>query len=310
MVQPFVRLTMQTRSPILVSFLVLLLACVAAVAQVARVETAEPVRSPRVVTAELDSKLMQRKMPYRIILPVNYDAKDHIGRRYPVLYLLHGLTGHFDNWTSRTDIVDRSAGYDLIIVTPEGENGWYTDNLTRPGSNYESYIVKELIPAIDDRYRTNSTRERRAIAGLSMGGFGALKFGLKYPELFALAGSFSGALGAASLTEKSVPGAIGRTIDEIFGPAGTEVRKANDPFDIVRRATPEKIRNFPFVYVDCGTEDFLFQSNREFIDLLLEKKVVHEYRQLPGKHEWGYWGRQVAELLRVVERNGIAAKSN
>lgn len=275
--------------------------------QISRAETAAPIASPRVFTEEVDSKLMGRKMPYRIVVPARYSTKEESGRRFAVLYLLHGLTGHFDNWTRHTNLVDYSAGYDLIIVTPEGENGWYTDNLTKDGDKFESYIIRELIPQIDKRYRTIDRRDHRAIAGLSMGGFGAVKFGLKYPELFKLVGSFSGVIGAASITEREIPGAIGRTIDAIFGPAGTEVRKANDTFDTVRRATPEKIKIFPFIYLDCGTEDLFFQNNRDFVGLLIEKKVPHEFRQLPGGHNWTYWDTQVDEFLEVVAKRGIAS---
>jgi putative tributyrin esterase len=268
-----------------------------------RIQTAiSPEGAGRVRTAELDSKLMGRKMPYRVVLPMDYDRKDESGQRYPVIYLLHGLTGHFDNWTTKARLADHAAGLKMIIVTPEGENGWYTDNLSKENQNYDSYIIKELIPEIDRRYRTLSRRDQRAIAGLSMGGYGAIKFGLKYPDMFVLAGSFSGALGVATITEKKFPGAVGKTVDAIFGPEGTEIRRANDPFDIVRRATPEKIKTFPFLYIDCGTEDYLFQNSREFVQLLLEKNVPHEYRQLPGAHNWEYWDKQIQEFLRVAVR--------
>ncbi len=256
----------------------------------------------RVRTAELNSKLMGRKMPYRVVLPTDYDKKEENGRRYPVIYLLHGLTGHFDNWTTKARLADHSAGLRVIIVTPEGENGWYTDNLSKANENFDSYIIKELIPEIDRRFRTLPRRDQRAIAGLSMGGYGALKFGLKYPDLFVLAGSFSGALGVATITERKFPGAVGKTVDAIFGPEGSEIRKANDPFDIIRRATPEKIKTFPFLYIDCGTEDYLFSNNRDFVQLLLEKNVPHEYRQLPGAHNWAYWDRQIQEFLRLAVR--------
>ena len=270
---------------------------------VSRVDTSFPASDPnRVKTEELDSRLMGRKMPYRVVLPTSYDKREESGRRYPVVYLLHGLTGHFDNWTTKARLAEHSAGMQVIIVTPEGENGWYTDNLSKDKDNYESYIVKELIPEIDRRYRTAARRDQRAIAGLSMGGYGSIKFGLKYPDIFVLAGSFSGALGVAEITEKKFPGAVGKTIDAIFGPEGSEIRKANDPFDIIRRAPPEKIKSFPFLYIDCGTEDFLFQNNREFIQLLLEKKVPHEYRQLPGAHNWEYWDKQVQEFLEIADR--------
>jgi len=284
-----------------ISFFALLLS-LAYFAPFAVAQTAAPAIPGRVSTDQLESKLMGRKMPYNVILPERYVASTQTGRRFPVMYLLHGLTGNFDNWRSRTDLVNYSATYDLIIVTPEGEDGWYTDNVSKDGDKYESYIIKELVPEIDKRYRTLDRREHRAIAGLSMGGFGAIKFGLKYPDMFVVVGSFSGALGAATITEKEFPGAIGKTIDAIFGPSGGEVRKANDPFDIIRRATPEKINNLPFIYLDCGTEDFLFKNNRDFVSLLIEKKVRHEFRELPGAHNWEYWDKQVQEFLRVSNR--------
>ena len=135
-----------------------------------------------------------------------------------------------------------------------------------------------------------------------MGGYGSLKFGLKYPDKFVLAGSFSGALGAAQITEKMVPGAIGKTIDGIFGPEGSESRKSNDLFGMIRSMTPERMKEIPFIYLDCGTEDFLFINNRNFVGLLVEKKVPHEYRQLPGKHDWKYWDKQVQEFLQLADR--------
>ena len=254
-----------------------------------------------VTEAKLGSKLMGRAMPYRVILPAGYAKR--AGKRYPVIYLLHGLFGSSENWTTLTKLPLYSQNYSAIIVTPEGENGWYTDSPTKPANRYEDYIVKELIPEIDAKYRTNAARGGRAIAGLSMGGYGALKYGIKYPQMFVLAGSFSGALGAASFSGGSgVMSAIFKSIDEAFGPAGSETRRANDLFSLVRDASSEKIKTFPFIYLDCGTEDFLFQNNREFVAVLNEKKVPHEFRELPGAHAWPYWDKQVIEFLRLSEK--------
>lgn len=252
-----------------------------------------------VVTANLDSKLLQRAVKYRVVLPARY--KTNTTERFPVIYLLHGLFGHFDNWTDKTRLAEYAAPYDFIIVTPEGADGWYTDSAAAAKDKYESYIIRELIPEIDKSFRTWADREHRFIAGLSMGGYGAIKFGLKYPEKFSLVGSFSGALGAATFPEK-IGGAIGKTIDAVFGPVDSDPRKSNDIFRIVRDLTPEKIKSLPFIYLDCGTEDFLFQNNREFVDLLVEKKIPHEFRELPGGHSWSYWDPQVQEFLRVVNR--------
>ncbi|HMP66145.1 MAG TPA: alpha/beta hydrolase family protein [Pyrinomonadaceae bacterium] len=251
---------------------------------------------------ELDSKLMARKMPYWIFLPERYFDKTESGRQYPVVYLLHGLTGRFTNWPELARLAEYLKEMEMIVVSVEGGNGWYTDSFTKENDRYESYIIRELIPEVDRKFRTISEREHRAIAGLSMGGYGAIKFGLKYPEMFVLAGSFSGAFGAATLDERTGGSAIARSLEAIFGPQDSETRKANDLFDIVRRSSPETIKTWPFIYVDCGTEDFLFQNNRDFVSLLVEKRVPHEYRQLPGAHNWQYWDKQIEEFLRVARK--------
>jgi S-formylglutathione hydrolase FrmB len=253
----------------------------------------------KIQNQKLNSKLMARELPYRVVLPEDYSANE--SKRYPVIYLLHGLTGHFDNWTDKTKLAEYSKSFGFIIVTPEGNNGWYTDSAAAANEKYESYIVKELIPEIDKKFRTVADRDHRMIAGLSMGGYGSIKFGLKYPEMFSVVGSFSGALGAASFNEKNA-GNIGKSIDLIYGPADSETRKTNDIFELARALTPEKIKNLPFVYLDCGTEDFLFQSNRDFAALLAEKKVPHEFRQLPGAHNWAFWNAQVREFLELSNR--------
>ncbi len=134
---------------------------------------------------KLNSNLMRREMPYRVVLPTNYRSSNE-KTFYPVIYLLHGLTGHFDNWTDKTKLAEYAAKYNFIIVTPEGNNGWYTDSASVPNDKYESYIIQELIPEIDKNYRTLKDKKHRVIAGLSMGGYGSIKFGLKYPEMFSL----------------------------------------------------------------------------------------------------------------------------
>jgi S-formylglutathione hydrolase FrmB len=260
----------------------------------------KPSTAARVQEHKLDSKLMERAMPYRVILPADYEKQAK--KRYPVIYLLHGLTGHFNNWTDRTKIAEYAAGYDLIVVTPEGGDGWYTDSVTKANDRYESYIISELVSEVEKKFRARTDRGGRLIAGLSMGGYGALKFGLKYPDKFALAGSFSGALGAATLGESGGGGFLPKSIGEVFGSPGSETRKANDIFRLVREMPAEKIRELPFIYFDCGTEDFLFSNNRDFAALLLEKKVKHEFRQLPGAHNWTFWDSQAWEFLRLSAR--------
>lgn len=255
---------------------------------------------PEIRQMSLESKLNARKMPYRVILPPGYAAKENALKRYPVIFLLHGLTGHYDNWTDRTKLAQYAAKYSFIIVTPEGDDGWYTDSQTRPNDKYESYIMKELVPEVDAKFRTAAERRSRAIAGLSMGGYGALKFGLKYPETFVLAGSFSGALSVA--TDGWSIEFLRPSLVNVYGTKDSQTVKDNDIYAMIRNVSPEKVKDLPFLYIDCGTEDFLIASNRDLVTLLMEKKVPHEYRQLPGKHDWKYWDRQVQEFLQVAER--------
>ncbi|MGB7200729.1 MAG: alpha/beta hydrolase family protein [Pyrinomonadaceae bacterium] len=249
----------------------------------------------------LISKLMAREMPYRIILPADYKNSNET-TRYPVVYLLHGLTGNFTNWIDKTKLTEYTSKYKFIVVTTDGANGWYTDSATVTNDKYESYIVKELIPEIDKKFRTIAERRGRVIAGLSMGGYGAIKFGLKYPEMFSSVGSFSGALGATSFTAKNAGPGIGAGIDKIFGLENSDTRKANDIFALIRDASAEKVKALPYIYQSCGTEDFLIQNNRDFLALLNEKKVPHEYRELPGGHTWTFWDDQVREFLAIADR--------
>ena len=185
-----------------------------------------------VVTVKQDSKLLKRSVSYRVILPNDYKNGS---TRYSVIYLLHGLFGHFDNWTMKTGVAEYAEHYKFIIVTPEGGDGWYTDSATVPNDKYESYIIQELIPEVEKNYRTMADRKHRFIAGLSMGGYGAIKFGLKYPDMFSLIGSFSGALDAPLRLEDNKnlrPSSV-----SVFGPDGSKTRKENDIFSLLRDAS-------------------------------------------------------------------------
>ena len=250
-----------------------------------------------VVTVKQDSKLLKRSVSYRVILPNDYKNGS---TRYSVIYLLHGLFGHFDNWTMKTGVAEYAEHYKFIIVTPEGGDGWYTDSATVPNDKYESYIIQELIPEVEKNYRTMADRKHRFIAGLSMGGYGAIKFGLKYPDMFSLIGSFSGALDAPLRLEDNKN--LRPSIVSVFGPDGSKTRKENDIFNLLRDASPDAVKNIPYIYMACGTEDFLFQTNRDFDNILIEKKVPHEYRERPGVHDWVFWDGQIQEFLRVANK--------
>jgi putative tributyrin esterase len=264
--------------------------------------------SARVETVQFHSALIGKTLPYNVILPADYRVS---AKRYPALYLLHGWAGHYSDWLTRTNVADYAAQYRMIVVMPEGNNGWYTDSESAATDKYETYILRELIPDVQRRYRTIESRYGRGIAGLSMGGYGALKFGLKHPETFAFAGSLSGALAASTWKEADL-GALKSIYDSLrntFGPEASETRKTNDIFETVRRFTPAQVTALPYFYLDCGTEDFFLGVNEQFAALLSEKKIPHEFRELPGAHGWQYWDQQVKELLRVAAEKLKAGKT-
>jgi len=253
----------------------------------------------RVETIRFQSKLINATLPYNVILPTDYDSS--ITTRYPVLYLLHGLTGHYSDWAARTNVADYAANYRMIIVMPEGNDSWYTDSASVAADKYESYILKELLPDVEQRYRTIEARYGRSIAGLSMGGYGAIKFGLKSAGTFVFAASMSGAFGVTRFTEKDVgPGR--QELTKLFGPAGSETREANDLFAIVEKLTPARVSSLPYFYFDCGTEDssLIFPYNRQLAAAMFDKKIPHEFRELPGDHSWAYWDQQVREVLKIA----------
>src|ERR1700682_2953554 len=256
-------------------------------------------RKVDVETIQFKSDLVGQVLPYNIFLPVGYAESN---KRYPVLYLLHGLFGRYDDWIKRTNLAEYAAHYDVIVVTPEGHDSWYTDSARVPGDKYESYFIRELISDVDARFRTIKDRRARGVAGLSMGGYGALKYGFKHPDLFAFAGSLSGALDPTTRSEAH-PGfawdILRSSVNSVFGPPDSQTRKANDIHQIARSLTATQVASLPFIYFDCGLDDGFLATNRELADVLLAQKIPHQYCQLPGGHNWAYWDQQVREVLRL-----------
>src|SRR6185312_14409786 len=157
----------------------------------------------------------------------------------------------------------------------------------------------ELIPDVEARYRTIQSRYGRAIAGLSMGGYGAFKFALKSPAQFIFAASMSGAFGVTRYTEQQ-PGLDWGEYVQLFG--SVTARKANDLFELTNNLSAARVAALPYFYFDCGTEDSpaIFKVNRELSELFNQKKIPHEYRELPGNHSWAYWDQQIQEVLKVA----------
>lgn len=265
-------------------------------------QSPQGVPAARVETVDFESKLVGSKLPYIVVLPPGYDDASSRSVRYPVIYLLHGFGGNPRNWLG-FDLIKHAARHRMIFVALEGRNSFYSDSATVPNEKFESYIMRELVPDVDRRFRTTPRREGRAVVGLSMGGYGALKLGLKYPSEFALAASMSGAVRSASYQRESdITQSFREVLVRIFGAADGKTKIENDLLRLVREFPTERRAELPFIYLDCGTEDFLFESNRAFANLLTEAKIKHEYRELPGSHTGKYWAQQLPEIIEVAAR--------
>jgi S-formylglutathione hydrolase FrmB len=218
-----------------------------------------------------------------------------------VLYLLHGLTGAYNDWADRTRVLEHLAGLDLIVVMPDANDSWYTN----AGSDkYEDYVAVDLVKEVDARFRTLSAVHGRAIAGLSMGGYGAIKIALHHPRLFLVAGSFSGAF---EVLRDDKPGrwmSDPALFERLFGPPGSPGRQENDVYKLVSKANAQAL---PYLYLDCGTEDGLLQGNRDLVALLQQRQIVYEYHESPGAHTWDYWDRRLPELLRVLRQKKLVS---
>jgi S-formylglutathione hydrolase FrmB len=253
------------------------------------------VPQPVVCDETFTSQSLNRPAKYRVLLPAGYDAT---AERFPVLYLLHGLTGNYRDWESKTHLVDHLRPYRLIVVMPDAGNSWYTNSAGVPEDRFEDYIARDLVADVDAKYRTIATRHGRAIAGLSMGGYGGVKFGLKSPGTWAFAGSFSGAL---DVPRRPAPDGklnpMQQELLKIYGPADSPTRVENDIFALAEKAEAARM---PYFYLDCGTEDGLLPGNRQFVAVLQTKKIGYEYRELPGAHTWIYWDQQLPQMLRVL----------
>lgn len=238
--------------------------------------------SAAVDTLLLQSPKMQKTIKNVVITPENGTPD----QRYPVLYLLHGYSDYYDGWVKKVPVIKELANqYQTIIVCPDGGfSSWYLDSPADSAYQYETYMINELIPAIDEKYKTLKQRESRAITGLSMGGHGALYLAIRHRDLFANAGSMSGGV---DLTHSITSWDIAKRLGSYQG--NEELWHKNSVITIARQLKNGEL-NLSF---ECGTDDFFIGINRMLHALLVEKKIAHDYTERPGAHNWNYWANAI-----------------
>ena len=209
----------------------------------------------------------------------------------PVLYLLHGLSDDDTIWLRRTSIERYVAPLGLAVVMPQVHRSFYADE--HYGGRYWTFLSEELPELVGSWFRVSQQREDTFVAGLSMGGYGALKWGLRQPERFAAAASLSGALHVGGVHRGPVRAEDPRIIDRIYGdrsPAGSD----DDLLALVSRADPAAV---PALFVCCGEQDELIDGNRGFVEACATASLPVTASFGPGEHDWAYWDATIQDVL-------------
>ncbi len=263
----------------------------------------------RIDCSALNSRLLKQVIRYCVYLPAGYDAgaAEHPARRYPVLYFLHGLGDNeqtlFNSggWTLVDELRNQHKMGDFLIVAPEGRRTFYI-NSDDGSVRYNDFFLQEFIPHIEGKYRIHSGRAGRAISGISMGGYGALRFAFAHPELFSAVSAQSAALitestqalDSASQTGTPLAGVLGA----VFGkPINVAHWNANSPFVLAKRNAPALRKTA--IYFNCGQDDnYGFEKGAAALHEELQKESVkHEYHAYPGDHGLTYFLSHFAEVM-------------
>ena len=211
----------------------------------------------------------------------------------PVLYLLHGLSDDYTGWQRRTSIERYLAAVPLIVVMPDGGRSFYCNDNRPSGMRYEDHIVQDLVGLVDRTFHTIARRGGRAVAGLSMGGYGATMLAMKHPDVFSVASSHSGALGFCTADFKHRK--------EIVGLLGGATPYQYDLYRLSRRL---KRSGRKIAYrMDCGLADSLLEQNRRFHKYLERIGFQHNYNEFPGDHNWQYWDTHIGRTIDFVMKN-------
>jgi S-formylglutathione hydrolase FrmB len=261
----------------------------------------------RVECNRLPSKILSRPVRYCIVLPPSFDADKT--RQFPMLYFLHGLGDneqfflHSGAWNLTEDMRERGELKDFLIATPDADASFYI-NSKNGKDRYEDFLLLEFFPFIEKHYRVAPGRDHRAIAGISMGGFGALHLAFRYPRLFVSVSAHS-----AALIER-LPAFLGPTpnsprahvLGAVFGnPPDPAFWDRNSPLTLARTANLNGLK----IYFDCGNQDdYGFDAGTVALDKILSaRRIPHEFHIYPGRHDAPYFAEHLPASLTFASRS-------
>jgi len=251
----------------------------------------------------LFSKTLMRQVPVNVILPVDKMLAPGMPEReekpYKTLYLLHGIFGDYMDWVAGTRIQRYAEEHDLVVVMPSGDNAFYLDQPTT-NNFYGEFIGRELVELTRKMFPLSRKREDTFIAGLSMGGYGAMRNGLKYHDTFGCIISLSGALFVDELP--------GRTnddemffmrrdyIESCFGDLSQVLESDQNPKYLIRELLNVGAE-VPRMYIACGDQDHLLEANKDFVRFLEDNGVEATFEIGPGDHEWDFWDTYIKKAI-------------
>lgn len=253
------------------------------------------------------SKILDRDMPYSVFLPAGYETSN---RSYPVMYLLHGMWGAHSNWVTSGEVnriaseaINCGAAPEMIIIMPEGLTDAFYINNYDESVRWEDFFYKEFIPAVEKEFRIDAKGASRAIAGLSMGGYGSLYHAITHKDMFKVCYALS-----AAVIEME-PVKEGETASDFnkdfglktWGPLNEEglpenykahsIQEIVKAMEAIKAAGPKNwgAPKLPAICIDCGDDDFLLKQNTNLVHLMKGKNIPFEFRVRDGGHNWEYW---------------------
>ena len=248
---------------------------------------------------DIKSKSLQRRTSISVILPADnvhflQDTEEIVPQPYKTLYFLHGLYGSDDIVLANTSIQKFAEDHGIAIVIPCGDNSFYLDN-KKAHAYYGEYVGRELLDITRNIFPLSDKREDTFIAGFSMGGYGAIRNGLKYFENFSKIGMISAALITEDIVHYAVDENVLRSKDfyeSIFGNLDEIQNSDKDPKYLI-----ETTGNIPDIYMACGTDDFLYEKNRDFHEFLKSKGIDATFIESPGEHTWEFCDKHIKKFI-------------
>lgn len=268
------------------------------------------------IQANFISKSLFRTVTINVILPVDRILLPGMVEReekpFKTLYLLHGIFGNYTDWVSGTNIQRWAEEKGLAVVMPSGDNAFYLDNPLAQ-NNYGEFIGKELVEVTRKMFHLSHKREDTYIAGLSMGGYGALRNGLKYNDTFGYIAALSAGLILDNIDKRTNDSEFflerRSFVEEFFGDL-TKVENSDKNPKWLLKDLIDKKANIPNIYMACGEQDHLIEANRDFRNYVEKLGLDITYEEGPGGHEWDFWNRYIKKVVDWLPLEGSDAGIN